>query len=191
MGNSRVAALAVLQVLIGHGKAWAQMEMGPTPAYQVASFYDRVSDSTRVTFSLTKGSRPFGLGSRAWLDLAFAYAGARLDAPPRTVRLTIESSTPAPKGSWAFSGPKPLHVTSLDGFHMELAPAGYTRRVIRSASPQFQDAVSFVVTPEQVRTAAAQQTLKLRAGNARLRLDSEGMQMIREAAHWMATTGEH
>ena len=47
------------------------------------------------------------------------------------------------------------------------------------------------MSPEQVRAAAAQQTLRLKAGNARVRLDSDGMEMIRETARRLTATGEY
>lgn len=175
-------ALVLLQ-MSGVGAA-AQMRQAP-PAYRIASFYDRFTDTTRVTFSLKAGSRPFGLGSRAWLDVAFAYRGRQPQELPELVRITIESSTPAPKGSWAFGGPKRLHIRSDGPFHLELVAAGYNRRVVRSAQPQFQDALSYLMTPGQVRSAAAQPVLQVKVGNARFRLDDDGMEMLREASRRM------
>jgi hypothetical protein len=114
--------------------------------------------------------------------VAFAYAGQRPTQAPDVVRITIEASTPAPKGSWAFGGPKRLHILSESSFHMELPAAGYTRRVIRSASPRFEDAISFVMTTQQIRLAAAQRALKVKVGNARFDLSDDAMGMLHEVS---------
>jgi hypothetical protein len=180
-----VTAFAVLLIMTRETLTWAQPQV-PAPAYDVSAIYDRLTDSTRVSFALREGSKPFGLDSRAWLDLVFTHSGKRLTAPPAVVSITIESSTPGRKASWAFAGPKPLHIRSEgSAFHLELIPAGYARRLLQSAQPQYRDALSFIVTPEQVEAMAEERVVDLKAGNARMRLGPAEMQMLREAARRM------
>ena len=103
--------------------------LGGRASYQVTTLYDRVTDSTRVMVSLPASTRPFGLGSRVWLDAHFTFPGRRLQAAPEFVVLTLESWTPS-RGGWAFAHPAKLRVES------EWTPArGRGRRVRETSCP--------------------------------------------------------
>ncbi len=56
---------------------------------QVITLYDRVTDSTRVMVSLPVNARPFGLGSRVWLDAHFSYPGRSLPPTPELAAVTL------------------------------------------------------------------------------------------------------
>src|SRR4051812_41310178 len=92
------AAASMLQFAAPMRSVAAAQGFGPRKtaanAYRVAVVHDRLTDSTRVSASFSASSRPFGLDSRAWLDLSFTFSGARLLTLPSTVVLTIESWTP-------------------------------------------------------------------------------------------------
>ena len=110
----------------------------------------------------------------------------RLSVTAFAVVLIMSGRSPSPQASWALAGPKPLHIRSEGSqFHLELTPASYTRGLIRSAQTQYRDAVSFIVTPQQIEAVVEQEAVHLRVGGARMRLGPAEMRMLREAARLM------
>jgi hypothetical protein len=154
----------------------------PTAAntYQITSVHDRLTDSSDVAATLTRRSRPFGLGSVAWLDLSFSHAGLRLTTPPPSVRLTIESWAPG-RGGWAFAHPRSLHIESGDSIRLDLLPAGYAKRRVHLLDAGRREALWYDVPARELIRLAGAPELVFRAGNARLRV-LEGMEMFREVA---------
>ena len=51
-----IVATAIPRVMSGRVSPWAQV--GPTAAYDIAAVYGRLTDSTRITFTLREGSKP-------------------------------------------------------------------------------------------------------------------------------------
>jgi hypothetical protein len=109
LARSVGAAASILQLSVPMISLTAAQGFGPRSAvastYRIAVVHDRLTDSTRLSASFTASSQPFGLDSRAWLDLSFSFAGVRLIAAPAFVALTIESWTPG-RGGWAFAHPQ-------------------------------------------------------------------------------------
>ena len=78
---SRAAAALLFLPLLAAVPAQSQTHFAQgdkSRGYQVSKIYDKQTDSTRVTFTVLGSSRPFGLKSRAWVDLSFTYHGRRL-----------------------------------------------------------------------------------------------------------------
>jgi hypothetical protein len=121
------AAASMLQLAFPTSSVLAVQGFGPrrmvANTYRVVVVHDRLTDTTRVSASFTASSKPFGLNSRAWLDLSFTFPGTRHVIPPSAVVLTIESWTPG-RGGWAFAHPEWLRVESGDSIRLEIPAAG-------------------------------------------------------------------
>ena len=153
-------------------------------SYQVTTLYDRVTDSTRVMVSLPSGARPFGLGSRVWLDAHFTFQGRQLLAVPDFVVLTLESWTPS-RGGWAFAHPTKLRVESGNGLRLEISAAEYVKRPVRLFDSGRREALSFWIPIEEFTAMSEAPGLSLRAGNARIRFDARRMAAMRDVVHRM------
>jgi hypothetical protein len=153
-------------------------------SYQVTALYDRVTDSTRVMVSLPTRTRPFGLGSRVWLDAHFTFPGRRLLAAPEFVILTLESWTPS-RGGWAFAHPAELRVVSKNGLRLEIAAAEYVKRPVHLFDSGRREALSFRIPVEAFVAMSEALGLSLRAGNARIRFDAQRMTPIRDLVRQM------
>ncbi|MFL5495204.1 MAG: hypothetical protein ACJ8DC_12545 [Gemmatimonadales bacterium] len=152
-------------------------------AYQIAVVHDRVTDSSRVSASFTATSKPFGLDSRAWLDLSFAFPGARLVTPPPAVVLTIESWTPA-RGGWAFAHPERLRIESGDSIRLEFPAAGYLKRRVHLFDTGRREVLWFDIPSSDFTRLAGAPELIFRAGRARFRV-RERMEMLHEVLRRM------
>jgi hypothetical protein len=185
------AAASILQLAVPMSTVVAVQGFGPrrmvANAYRVAVIHDRVTDSTRVSASLRASSKPFGLGSRAWLDLAFTFSGTRLVTPPSDVILTIESWTPA-RGGWAFAHPESLHIQSGDSLRLEVPAAGYLKRRVHLFDSGRQEVLWFDVPSSDFTRLAGAPELLFTAGRARFRV-RERMEMLHEVLRRM-TPGE-
>ncbi len=158
--------------------------LGGRASYQVTTLYDRVTDSTRVMVSLPASTRPFGLGSRVWLDAHFTFPGRRLQAAPEFVVLTLESWTPS-RGGWAFAHPAKLRVESKNGLRLELSAAEYVKRPVHLFDSGRREALSFRIPVEEFVAMSEALGLSLRAGNARIRFDEQRMTAIRDLVRQM------
>jgi len=152
-------------------------------AYRIAVVHDRLTDNTRVSASLSASSEPFGLDSRAWLDLSFTFSGARLVTPPATVVLTIEGWTPS-RGGWAFAHPESLHVRSGDSIRLALPAAGYLKRRVHLLDTGRRDVLWYDIPSRDFTRLAAAPELIFTAGRARFRVQQR-MEMLREVLHRM------
>lgn len=158
-----------------------------TPGYVIAVTRDRLTDSTRVTATLSAPSSPFGPGSRAWLDLSFAFAGARLPTRPAFLNLTLESWTPA-RGGWAFAHPVSLKIRSGDSLRLELPAAGYVKRPVGLFDSGRREALWFAIPSTDFTRMARLPELVFSAGRARFRV-RERMDMLREVVRRMTPPG--
>jgi hypothetical protein len=152
-------------------------------AYQLVVIHDRGTDSSRVTAAFTASSKPFGLDSRAWLDLSFTFAGVRLIAAPPFVVLTIESWTPA-RGGWAFAHPESLHIRSGDSIRLDVPATGYVKRRVHLFDSGRREALWFNIPSTDFARLAGAPELSFRAGNARFRV-RQRMEMLREVIRRM------
>ena len=176
------AAASMLQLAVPMSSVVAAQGSGPrrtaANAYRVAVVHDRVTDSTRVSTSLTASSKPFGRNSRAWLDLSFTFSGARLVTAPSALVLTIESWTPG-RGGWAFAHPEPLHIQSGDSHRLEVPAAGYLKRRVHLFDTGRQEVLWFDIPSSDFTRLAAAPELLFTAGRARFRV-RERMEMLHE-----------
>jgi hypothetical protein len=147
-------------------------------SYAVSRLYDRVTDSTRVAAALSSSSRPFGLGSTAWLMAAFTFPGKQLQAPPAFVALWLESWTPA-RGGWAFAHPRELRVETGKTRLATIRAAGYVKRPVHLFDRGRQEELSFRIAPEEFATLAREPELVMKAGSATVRLDKRRMERLR------------
>jgi hypothetical protein len=181
------AVVSMLQFAVPLSNVVATQGFGPRKTaantYRVAVVHDRLTDSTRVSASFTGSSKPFGLDSRAWLDLSFTFSGARLVTPPSAVVLTIESWTPG-RGGWAFAHPEWLHIRSGDSIRLELPAAGYLKRRVHLFDAGREEVLWFdIPASDFVRLAAAPELL-FTAGRVRFRV-RDRMEMLREVLRRM------
>jgi hypothetical protein len=180
-----VGTAAVLQLAVpAAAPARAQSFQGDRPsdaAYEVSTIHDRLTDSTRVSVALKGSSRPFGLGSRIWVDVSFTHSGPRLTVPPEAVVLTLESFTPA-RGGWAFAHPERLRVKSGESVRLELPAAEYEKLPVGLFDVGRREMLSFRIPTGQFVAMAAEPELELKAGNASMRLRGRAMEMLREVA---------
>ncbi len=156
--------------------------------YVVSTIYDRLTDSTRVAITLKGSSRPFGLGSRVWLNVSFTHPGRRLTIPPQAVSLTLESFTPA-RGGWAFARPQSLRILSGESLQVEVPAGEYEKLRVRLFDSGRRELLSFRVPTERFVAMAAEPELELKAGNARMRLGERSMGMLRDVARRLTPTG--
>lgn len=186
------AAVAVLQFVVPAATAaWAQSfraDRAVTPAYEVTTIYDRITDSTRVAVALKGSSRPFGPRSRVWLDVSFTYPGRRLMALPETVVLTLESFTTA-RGGWAFAKPRDLRVRSGKGLELEIPASQYAKRKVHPYDSGRREMLSFRIPAEQFATMAAEPELEFKAAKASIRFRDRRMEMLREIVRRMTSSG--
>lgn len=147
-------------------------------SYAVSRVYDRITDSTRVAAALSSSSRPFRLGSTAWLLASFAFQGRQLQSPPAFVVLSLESWTPV-RGGWAFAHPRDLRVESGKTRLATIPAAEYVKRPVHLFDGGRREELSFRIEPEEFAALARQPELKLRAGSATMRLDQRGMERFR------------
>jgi len=150
-------------------------------SYHVTTIHDRLTDSTRVMVLLPASARPFGRGSRVWLDAHFAFPGRWLLATPDFVVLTLECWTPARSG-WAFAQPAELRVESNNGLRLEIAAAEYVKHPVHLLDRGRREALSFRIPAEQFVAMSEAPGLSLRAGNARIKFDQAQMVRIRDLA---------
>jgi hypothetical protein len=155
-----------------------------TNAYRVAVVHDRLTDSTRVSATFSASSQPFGLDSRAWLDLSFTFPGARLVTPPSALVLTIESWTPG-RGGWAFAHPERLHVQSGDSLRLEFPAAGYLKRRVHLFDTGRKEVLWFDIPSSAFARLAGAPELLFAAGRARFRVRTR-MEMLHEMLRRMA-----
>ncbi len=124
-------------------------------------------------------SRPFGLGSRVWLDLSFTHQGVRLTAPLEAVVLTFDSFTPA-RGGRAFARPQLLRVHSGRSVKLEVPAARYAKRRVRLLDKRRREELSFRIPTRQFTTLAAKPEIEFRVRNASIRFHDRRMEMLRE-----------
>jgi hypothetical protein len=187
LARSIGAAATILQLAVPVRSLVAVQGFGPrrtaANAYQLVVIQDRLTDSTRVSASFTAASKPFGLDSRAWLNLSFTFPGARLVTPPRAVVLTIESWTPG-RGGWAFAHPERLRIESGDSIRLEFPAAGYLKRRVHLFDAGRREALWFDIPSSEFTRLAAAPDLIFRAGRARFRV-RERMEMLHEVLRRM------
>ena len=187
LARSVGAAASILQLTVPTINVTAAQGFGPRSAaastYRVAVIHDRLTDSTRLNASFVTSSKPFGLGSRAWLDLSFSFAGVRLIAAPAFVVLAIESWTPG-RGGWAFAHLQTLHIQSGDSIRLDVPPTGYMKRRVHLFDSGRQEVLWFDIPSAEFTRLAAAPELILRAGNAQIRLHQR-MEMLREVLRRM------
>ncbi len=168
--------------LLAAGPAQSQThfsERGRARGYQVSSLYDRETDSTRVTFTVLGSSRPFGLKSRAWMDLSFTYPGRRLTSPPQVVLLTLQSFTPS-RGGWAFARPQELRIACADEEKLRLAPALYEKLPVHLFDPGRREVLSFRIPAREIVAMAGEELLSVKVGRAEVRFRERRMAMLRD-----------
>jgi len=181
------AAAWMLQLAAPMSSLAAAQGFGPRKtaanAYRVAVVHDRLTDSTRVSVSLSASSRPFGLDSRAWLDVAFTFSGAWLVTPPSALVLTIEGWTPA-RGAWAFAHPESLHIQSGDSLQLEFPAAGYMRRPVHLFDTGREEVLWFDIPSSDFARLAGAPEVLFTAGRAQFRV-RERMEMMHEVLRRM------
>jgi hypothetical protein len=187
LARSVGAAASILQLSVPMISLTAAQGFGPRSAvastYRIAVVHDRLTDSTRLSASFTASSQPFGLDSRAWLDLSFSFAGVRLIAAPAFVALTIESWTPG-RGGWAFAHPQSLHIESGDSIRLDVPATGYAKRRVHLFDSGRQDVLWFDIPSADFTRLAEAPELIFRVGNARIRAHQR-MEMLREVLRRM------
>jgi hypothetical protein len=145
--------------------------------YQVTTIYDRQTDSTRVTYTVSGASRPFGLKSRVWIDLAFVYPGRRLTSFPEAVTVTLVSFTPS-RGGWAFARPHTLRIACADGEKVRVLPMRYERLPVHLFDPGRREALSFRLSVPDLLRLEGEELLDLKAGQATIRFREKRMAML-------------
>jgi hypothetical protein len=187
LARSVGAAASILQLTVPTISLTAAQGFGPRLAaastYRVAVVHDRLTDSTRLNASFVASSKPFGLDSRAWLDLSFSFAGVRLIAAPAFVVLTIESWTPG-RGGWAFAHSEPLHVESGNSIRLDVPAAGYMKRKVHLFDSGRREVLWFDIPSAEFTRLAGAPELILRVGNAQIRV-RQRMEMLREVLRRM------
>jgi hypothetical protein len=187
VGSAAVLQLAVPAAVPVRAQSF-QADRASDAAYEVSTIYDRVTDSTRVSVALKGSSRPFGLGSRVWLDVSFTHSGPRLTVPPEAVVLTLESFTPA-RGGWAFAHPERLRVESGESVKLELPATEYEKLPVGLFDAGRREMLSFRIPTGQFVAMAAEPELELKAGDARMRLRGRAMDMLRDVARRIKPVG--
>ena len=181
------AAASILQLTVPTISLTAAQGFGPRSAaastYRVVVVHDHLIDSTRLSASFTASSQPFGLDSRAWLDLSFGFAGVRLIATPAFVVLTIESWTPG-RGGWAFAHPQSLHIQSGDSIRLDVPATGYMKRRVHLLDSGRQEVLWFDIPSTDFTRLAEAPELILSVGNAQIRVRKR-MEMLREVLRRM------
>jgi hypothetical protein len=147
-------------------------------SYMVSHVYDRVTDSTLVAASLSSTSRPFGLGSTAWLFVSFSFPGRRLLASPAFAELSLESWTQS-RGGWAFAHPRELRVEGGKARLATIPASEYVKRPVYLFDRGRREELAFRVKAEQLAALAGQPELVLKAGGATIRLDARRMARLR------------
>jgi hypothetical protein len=187
LARSVGAAASILQLALPTISLTAAQGFGPRSAvaktYRIAVVHDRLTDTTRVNASFAASSKPFGLESRAWLDLSFSFAGVRLIAAPAFVVLTIESWTPG-RGGWAFAHPQSLHIESGDSIRLEVPAAGYMKRKVHLLDSGRREVLWFDIPSAEFARLAGAPELILSVGNAQIRV-RQRMEMLREVLRRM------
>jgi len=187
LARSLGAAASMLQLAVPVAGSAVAQGFGPrsaaAKAYQLVVIHDRGTDSSRVTAAFTASSKPFGLGSRVWLDLSFTFAGVRLIAAPSFVVLTIESWTPS-RGGWAFGHPESLHVQSGDSIRVDVPATGYVKRRVHLFDSGRREVLWFDIPSTDFKRLAGAPELNLKAGNMRFRV-RQRMEMLREVIRRM------
>jgi hypothetical protein len=153
-------------------------------SFAVSRLYDRVTDSTRVAAVLSSSSRPFGLGSTAWLLAAFTFPGRQLQAPPALVVLSLESWTPS-RGGWAFARPRELRVETGKTRLTTIPAAGYVKRPVHLFDRGRREELSFRIEPGEFAALARQPELVMKAGSATVRLDKRRMERLQALVNEM------
>jgi hypothetical protein len=181
------AAISILYMAAPHASVAALQGFHPRSTtangYSIAAVHDRLTDSSRITASFTGSSKPFGLDSRAWLDLSFSFPWDSVATSPRFVVLTIESWTPA-RGGWAFAHPRPLEIRSGDSLRLEIPPAGYEKRPVHTFDSGRRELLWFDIDAADFRRIAGTPELVFTAGGARFRVYKR-MEMVREVLRRM------
>lgn len=186
--------LALLQSLLlpGPGSTQAPPDRGRVPlprvaraapgsSGQVITTYDRLEDRTRVTVVLAPGSRSFGLGSRAELDVSFTYPGRELRAPPESLAFVVESFTPV-RGGWAFKRSTVLRGEPGEGRPVEYASADYARQPAWFLGPGRREVLFFQIPAAEVLALTESAKLTLRVGRWQVRLSGERLETLRRLA---------
>jgi hypothetical protein len=181
------AAASMLQLALPMSSVVAAQGFGPRRAiantYRVVVVHDRLTATTRVSASFTASSKPFGLDSRAWLDLSFTFPGVRLLTPPSVVVVTIDSWTPA-RGGWAFAHPEWLRIQSGDSLRLEFPAAGYLKRQVHIFDSGRREMLWFDVPSSAFTRLAGAPELLFAAGRARFRV-RQRMEMLHEVLRRM------
>ena len=151
----------------------------------VSRVYDRVTDSTLVAAALSSTSRPFGLGSTAWLLASFSFPGRRLLAPPAFAELSLESWTQS-RGGWAFAHPRELRVEAGKTRLATIPASEYVKRPVYVFDRGRREELAFRIRAEQLAALAGQPELVLKAGGATIRLDTRRMAKLRAFVGEMA-----
>lgn len=145
--------------------------------YQVTTIYDRQTDTTRVTYTVSGASRPFGLKSRVWIDLSFTYAGRRLTSFPHGVTVTLMSFTPS-RGGWAFARTHALRIACADGEKVRVLPMRYERLPVRLFDSGRREVLSFHLPVRELLGLEGEELLDLKAGRATIRFRERRMAML-------------
>lgn len=156
-------------------------------SYSVSRIYDRVTDSTRVSAALGSTSRPFRLGSRAWLSISFTVPGKQLQAAPAFVVLAVESWTP-PRGGWAFARPRELKVEAGKTRLATIAAEEYVKGRVHLLDSGRREELSFRISAEELAVLAQEPELVWKAGSAVIRMDRERMARLRAVVTEMTGT---
>jgi hypothetical protein len=191
LARSAGATVVVLQLAVPTAMARAQnfrADRGSDAPYEISTIYDRLTDSTRVSVALKGSSRPFGLGSRIWLDVSFTHPGPRLTVSPEAVVLTLRSFTPA-RGGWAFAHPERLRVVSGESVKLELPAAQYEKLRVGLFDAGRREMLSFRIPTKELVAMAAEPELELKAGNARMRLRGRALDMLRDVTRRLKPAG--
>ena len=168
--------VSVVSVAVGQ-----EFRRGDQPSHQITRIYDRVADSTRLTLVVPGSSRPFGLKSRAWLDISLAYKGTIMRNIPTSVVLTFESFTPS-RGGWAFAKPRELRVSSGKRVLAKIPASSYQKRRVRLLDSGRREILSYTLPTDQFVNMAAESELNLQVGGGTIRL-RQRMELLRAIAH--------
>jgi hypothetical protein len=181
------AAVSILHMAALMASVAALQGFGPrltiANGYKITVVHDRLTDSSHLTAPFIGSSKPFGLESKAWLDLSFSFAEDRLLASPPLVVLSIESWTPS-RGRWASAHPQSLEIRSGNSLRLEMPPAGYEKRPVHMFDAGRREVLWLEIDASDLRRIADAPELVLTAGHARFGVRKR-MEMLREVVRRM------
>lgn len=117
------------------------------------------------------------VAAAALLPLRAEVKSASFAGPPHPAQ--FESFTPSRRG-WAFARPQQLRIRSGDAVMLEVSPSEYIKRPVHLFDSGRRDALSFRIPAQQFAALASKPEIKLKAGNASVRLDERRMGVLRE-----------